>query len=178
MKRTVTISLALLLAVAGCGDDDAGGGGDVALMGDLAEQIKGGQTGDQLGLSDEDAVCFASGLIDALGGERMADALQLEFEEFMSGASIQERRTVVDAMFDCIDFGALMTQEVAGEISADAANCLGDGLAASDGFRDALTQSFGSADDPFEDPALLGELLPVVLECLSAEELIQLGGDS
>ncbi len=178
MKRTMAVLLALMLALVACGDDDSGGGGDEALMGDLAEQIKSGQTGDQLGFTDEDAVCFASGLIDALGGERMVGALQLEFEEFMSGASIQERRTVVDAMFECIDFGSLMIQEAAGEISADSAQCLGDAIAASDGFRDALAQSFGSADDPFDDPALLAEMLPVMFECLSAEELIQLGGDS
>ena len=183
MRQVMAILLALTLVLAACGGDDSGATSDTEgangeLISNLAAQINSGQTSSQLGLTDDDAVCFAGGLIDALGGERMAGALQLDFEEFMSGATIEERRTVVDTLFDCIDFGALMIQEAAGEISAASANCLGDAIAASDGFRDALAQSFGSADDPFEDPALLGELLPVMFECLSAEELVQLGGDS
>ena len=175
MKRIIPALVALAMLVAACGDDDSGG--DDALVADLRQQILEGTPDDaDIPLSDEDAACFASGLIDSFGAERMAGALQMEFEEFMQDATESERLAVVDTMLDCIDFGAVMADQFGEGLSSDSAECLGDAFATSEGFRTAIAASFGgSSTDPFDDPALLEEMLPAMLECLTAEELIQLG---
>jgi hypothetical protein len=174
MKRFVAIAALLSLIAVSCGDDDATDGND-PLVTDFTEQITAGRTSDQFGFTDEDAVCFAGGLIDELGGERIAGALDLEFEEFMAGASDQERKTVVDVLINCADFASLLTAEFSQAISGDSARCLGDAFVASEGFRAALADSFGTGADPLDDEELMGEMLPVMFDCLSAEELIELG---
>lgn len=126
-------------------------------------------------MSNEDAACFAGGLIDEFGAARIAEAIDLEFEEFMRSATRAERRSVVDTMLGCANFGALFTQQFSGAISAESASCLADSFLGSDGFRDALADSSASGDSAFDDPDLQAELLPAMLDCLSAEELIQLG---
>lgn len=177
--RIIATMLALVLVIAACGDDDSPGvGGDNSrLVGDLTAVIAAeNQSSSDFPMSDDQAACFATALIDVLGAERMAGALDQEFEEFMSTASQTERRAVVDAMFDCADFGAAMTAEFSSDISPDSAQCLGEAFTASDDFRDAVAESFTAAGNAaFDDPSVMAALLPAMLECLSADELIQLG---
>ena len=61
------------------------------------------------------------------------------------------------------------------EISAESARCLADVMLASDEFRNATAESLVSSTDPFDDPALVAALLPAMLECITAEELADLG---
>lgn len=169
------ITVLLALVAAGCGDDDSTTSDRDPLVADFTEQISSGRASDQFGFSDEDAVCFAGGLIDELGGERIAGALDLEFDEFMSSATDAERKIVVDVLIDCADFASLLTAEFSQAISGESARCLGDAFVSSDGFRTALANSFDTGADPFDDEGLMAEMLPVMFECLSAEELIKLG---
>lgn len=185
MKRLSALLLVFVLVIAACGDDDTGsddggsGGGDApaGLVDDLTQEILEGSSSDSdLPLTDEQAACFATGLIDDFGAERMVDALQLEFEEFMANASLDERMTVVDTMLECMDFSEMMATEFGSQMSAESAECVADAFVESQAFRVALANSFGdSTDDPFEDPAVMEEVLPAMLECLSAEELMNLG---
>jgi hypothetical protein len=180
MKRLTTIVLALALVATACGDDDATGAGldsdDQAIADELTAEILGG-SGTDVPLNAEEAGCFAAGLVDELGGDVMADAIQMEFEEFMAGASTDQRLIVVDTMMECIDFGEMMVAQFGGAIDDDAARCLGDAFAANDAFRAALASSFeGSDTDPFENDEVIAALLPAMLECLSPEQLVDLGG--
>lgn len=185
MKKVIVAVFALALIAAACGDDDAtattvangGTSANSALIKGLTEQIQGSSTspGD-VPLSDEQAACFATNLIDTFGGQRIAEAMDMEFEQFMAQASTEERLTVVDSMLGCIDFGTVMAAQFGDVVSADSARCMGDAFVGSTAFRTALANSFGpSSADPFEDPALLEEMLPAMLECFTAEELINLG---
>lgn len=194
MKRAAALLIVLALVLAACGDDDttattAGSDGTTATTaGAPATTAAGGQdvidelTQELLDESDtpftdEQAACFAVGLVDEFGGEFMVNALQMSFDDFMAQASQDERMTVVDTMLECVDFGAMMVAEVDGAISDESARCIGDAFAASEAFRTALANSFdATAGDPFEDDALMAEVFPSLLECLSAEELLQLGG--
>jgi hypothetical protein len=181
MKRISALLLALALALAACGGDDAGGGGasaDSDVVDDLTQEIlEGSGAGSDTPFTDEQAACFALGLVDEFGAETMVEALQMEFEEFMAAASPGERAVVVDTMLDCVDFGALMAAELGDAISAESASCIGDAFTNSDAFREALANSFDeSGGDPFEDDAMFAEVFPAMLECLSAEELANLGG--
>lgn len=183
MKRAIALLFALTLVLTACGDDDAGtdsgAGADSPVVDDLTQEIlEGSGSPSDVPLSDEQAACFAVGLVDEFGGDAMVEAIQLEFDEFMAQASAEDRLTVVDTMLDCVDFSSTMSAEFDGAISSESATCLADAFVGSDAFRSALANSFdGSGADPFEDPALLEEMLPAMLECLSAEELVQLGGD-
>jgi len=78
-------------------------------------------------------------------------------------------------MIDCVDFGGLLTTEFAADVSQEAAQCLSDAFVDNE-VRNALAKSFDSdAADPFDDDTVMAELVPAMLDCLSAEELIQLG---
>jgi hypothetical protein len=179
VKRLIPALLALLLVLAACGDDDGGdaaAGGDDELVSGLTEQILSDTDGDDFPLTNAQAGCFAEGLINEFGGERMIEAMDMEFEEFMAGASTSERRQVVDTLIDCADFGEMLTAEFSADVSPESSKCLADAFTGSEAFRDALANSFGSeAGDPFEDPALFEAIFPAMLECLSPEELLQLG---
>jgi hypothetical protein len=175
--------LVLALMAAACGDDDASGGTsavDPDLVSGLTEQILTDGAGtDAVPLDDEQAACFAVGLIEAFGGERMVDALGVEFEDFMGQATADERLTVVDTMFDCVDFGDVMATQFGESVSAESARCASAAFVESDAFRVAIADSLGNPmSDPFEDPGLIAELLPAMLDCFTADELIQLGEQS
>lgn len=184
MKRTFALLFVLALVVSACGDDDTGGdgpgGGDApaGLVDDLTEQILGGSaTSSDVPFDDEQAACFAVGLIDEFGAEAMVDALQMEFDEFMAQASNSERMSVVNTMLDCVDFEEMMAAEFGGALSDESARCVSEAFVGSDAFRQALANSFdATATDPFDDPAVIEELLPAMLGCMSAEELANLGG--
>lgn len=179
MNRMIPALLALLLVLAACGDDDGGDaspGADDDLVSGLTEQILSDTDTDDFPLTNAQAGCFAEGLIGEFGGERMVEAMDMEFEDFMTGASQTERRQVVDTLLECADFGAMLTAEFSSDVSPESSRCLADAFTGSDVFRDALANSFGSdAGDPFEDPALFEAIFPAMLECLSPEELLQLG---
>jgi hypothetical protein len=177
MRRLIPLAIVLALGATACGDDTPSA--DPALVSGLRRQISASQQGSgPLEMTDDEIECFAIGIIDLFGAERITASLDLEFSEFMSTATPGERRTVVDTMFDCADLGPALAAELAGggDISADSARCLADSLLASEAFRDATAESFASSSDPFDDPELVGELLPVMLQCLSAEDLAELGG--
>lgn len=167
-----------LVAVA-CGDDDsgtAGGQDNSELISGLTARIVDDSQGDDIVFNEAQAACFATGLLDQFGSERLAAALDLEFEEFMAQASLDERRRVVDTMFGCVDFGGLLAAQFGGAVSGESATCLADAITGGDAFRDAMANSFGpDAGNPFDDPALAEAMLPVMLDCLTAEELVQLG---
>ena len=188
MNRAVALLFALALVVTACGDDDATDNtgaptptdaASSAVINELQQEIlAGADTGSDIPLDDAQALCFASGLVGEFGAEAMGQAVQMEFEEFMAQATPAERLIVVDTMLGCVDFTETMAGQFDGAISAEAATCLSDSFIGSDAFRTALANSFGSADtDPFEDPALVAEMLPAMLECLTAEELLNLGSD-
>ena len=174
MRRFLVLTVATVLLVAACGDDDTGNNDDELVSG-LTEQILSDSGTDDIAFDEADAACFAVGLIDEFGGERMVAAMDQEFEEFMAAASGAERRQVVDLMLECVDFGAMLTAEFATGLSAESSECLSTAFVGSEAFRDALADSMsGSATDPFDDQAVMEDLLPIMFECVSAEELIQL----
>lgn len=181
MKRAAALLITVMLLLAACGDDDAGTTeADEALVGDLTQEIlEGSTTGADAAFTEEQAACFAVGLLDEFGADAMVEALQMDFEEFMAEASTDERMTVVDTMLECVDFGAVMVAELEGEISAESAACIGDAFGDSEAFRTALANSFdGSTADPLDDPALIQDVLPAILQCLTEDELAELFGGS
>lgn len=184
MRRLVAIALTVAVIAGACGDDDTTSttvsAANAALVAGLRQQIATQQSEDPdaFPMTDEEIGCFAVALVDTFGADRMGQALTGSFEVFMAAASAEERRSVVDAMFGCADLGPALARSLGGDgsLSAEASNCLADVMIGSQAFRDAVAEGFaGTGGSPFEDPELLQELLPLMLSCLSAEELAQLG---
>ena len=159
-----------------CGGDAPAA--DPAMVATLSQRIAENQTGSGgFDMTEPEIECFAVELIDLFGAERIAAGMELEFSAFMETVTAPERRRVVDTMLECVDLAADLAAELGseGEISAEAAQCLAETMLASDAFRDATAESFVSETDPFDDPDLVAALLPAMLECLSAEDLGNLG---
>lgn len=176
VRRYLPLVIALALVAPACGDDTPSA--DPAMVANLSRRIAENQAGsDAFDMTDDETECFAIGIIDLFGGERITAALDLEFSEFMATADAGERREVVDIMLGCVDLGDDLARELGGEgeLSEEAARCLADTMLESDAFRDATAESFVNEGDPFQDPDLVAELLPAMLECLSPEDLAELG---
>ena len=111
-----------------------------------------------------------------------SEGLEVQEAENMSDAARKLARekpdvAVVDIMLGCVDLGEDLARELGGEgeLSEEAARCLADTMLESDAFRDATAESFVNEGDPFQDPDLVAELLPAMLEGLSPEDLAELG---
>ncbi len=175
MRRLAHLTLALALLIVACGDDAPAA--DPVMVANLAQRITDNQAGSSgFDMNDAEVECFAAGIIDLFGADQITAALDLEFSQFMATATSGERREVVDTMLECVDLSADLAQEIGGEgqIDAAAARCLADTMLESDAFRDATAESFVSETDPFDDPELVGALLPAMLSCLSAEDIANL----
>jgi len=177
MRRLVPLALVIALVSLACGDDDTAPA-DPALVAGLRQRISENQQ-DSGGpeMSDAEIECFAIGIIDLFGADRITAGIDMEFSAFMGTATQEERRSVVDTMFECVDLALDLAEELGagGEVSAESARCLADVMLANDAFRDATAEAFVSSTDPFDDPELVAELLPPMLECMIAEELGDLG---
>ncbi len=176
MRRLIPLAIVVAVIAAACGDDAPAA--DPAMVANLSQRIAENQAGSgTFDMTDDEVECFAIGIIELFGGERITAGMDLDFSDFMATATAGERREVVDIMLGCVDLGDDLARELGGEgeLSEDAARCLADTMLESDAFRDATAESFVSEGDPFQDPELVAELLPLMLECLSAEDLAELG---
>lgn len=97
----------------------------------------------------------------------------------MQEATAEERRTVVDSILGCVDANAAFTEMFSadGTVSEQSASCVADAMLASEEFLDAVAESLtGSEFDMDESPQVMEALLPAFFDCLSPEELANLGG--
>jgi hypothetical protein len=178
VRRLLTVLLAATLIVGACGDDSSNA--DPQLVASLRSRISESpqaQGDSTFGMTDDDITCFAEGLIAELGAAKIESGVDLSFDAFMATLSAGERRAVVDVMLGCVDVAEVLVAQISGEgsLSAESARCVVDGMLASDEFRDAVGESFVSGDSTFESDTVVAAILPVFLECLTPEELANLG---
>lgn len=173
MRRIVTLVLATMLIASACGGDDSGGESE-ALVQSLRTQILETDASSDFAISNDEAQCFAEGLLDELGAERLSGAFDQDFETFMAGATGDERRAVVEVMFACVDMTSAIAAEMEG-ISQESARCVAAAMVEAEEFRTAVADGFGGGDQVFEDPELVAALLPAMLACLTADELARIG---
>ena len=182
MRKLMILVVVLALMAAACGGGDGGGDERNEAVASLQRQITESQadeTSPEAQFSDAEARCMAEGIVDAFGISRILEAEDQGFEEFMAAATVEERRNVVDLTLECVDLTEQFTAPLVAEgISEESARCIGDAMMEDETFRDVLAEGLGTGS--FEptgesEAALMEALFPVILDCLSAEELANLG---
>lgn len=192
--RRLAIVVALLVIAAACGDDDGGGGsseGSDAFVDAIALAMAADEPslGDAT-LGDDDYRCMASSFVDVLGSDGLIER-GLTVEAIDGGAELDETSLteaealgIAEGVLDCVDFGTLFAEGLAGDvISAESGECVGSALADSDVFKRLIVSEMiggGSGDNPFDELPIEDqtEIIDIVINCFSAEELAGFAGDS
>lgn len=181
MKRPIAALITLMLIVAACGDDDGAAEDprtEAAIQGLRAAIAESAEDPDAtFQVSDDEALCAAEAMFEQFGAARIIEASEVEFEEFMAAATIDERRATVDLLFECIDMKAAIIAEIGVQdgVAEESIDCLVDGMVGSEAFRDALATELAGAGEGLDDAAMAEMIFPLIFECFSAEDLANLG---
>jgi hypothetical protein len=127
--------------------------------------------------------CFADGVVRDIGTADLAE-LGMTAESIKAGTepadvdlSDEQVDIMTDLMLECVDFRTVFVDQAAEEgISDESAECLADGF--DDDFLRALAKAELSGDgtDTTEDPAQAEKFFNLITDCLSFEEMSDLGG--
>ena len=138
---------------------------------------------DDLSVDEDQARCLGEGYIAAVGTARLIE-LGLTVEAIEGGSepgdvdlTNDEAEALIDVTFECVDLAAVFVEAFAAEgiLSAESGQCLADGFD-EQFLRDIARSAFDNdAADPTDDPETAAALFELVLECLSIEELQNLG---
>jgi hypothetical protein len=188
MRRAVVSLIVIALVAAACGDSGGDGGELSAAEQTLADAIAAEIMVDadpDSPLGQVEAQCVGDAAVRELGIDGL---LEIGFtsegespENILDEASPEQRQQIIDITLECVDFAAVMVEAIAedGSISEESATCIGDGLTEGNLLEPLVVSGLEgtSFDDVIEqDPDTATAFLEVFLECLSAEELAQLGG--
>jgi len=180
--RTLTSLLlagALLFGAAACGDDDEGGGGDDRSSEEQEYVDAAVSTFDpeeDAPLTEEDARCIATSMVDNLGVERLEE-LGITPESFGDEESAlpedldeDEANRVVDGFEGCFDMTQLFLEGIDedGALSPEARECLADAFDEDVTRRIFVTMLTEGEDALEEDQELMSEFLRLYSACPEA----------
>lgn len=195
MTKTTTrivaaVASLALLGLAACGDDSSSGGSG---GGDLTAEeqqyvdamMTSLQADDTAPFTEEEGRCIAEGMVTTVGVDTFKEAgitpESIEGDGDVSFPNLpKDKSDKLVALFfggDCFDFGALMATAIAQDpsvsIPAEKAECIGDKMAESEGFKEAFIASVSGDDsaDPFES---IGDIFQIFADC--DVDLADLGG--
>lgn len=164
-KKLGLMFLALMMLLAACG---GGGGGLSAAEQAKADEIKAQLLADTSAENvfgeEEAATCFSEGLVSDLGLERInaLEASGVALQEGFANLTAAEQEKVADRAIGCIDFPAMMREQLTGAgLSEDQANCVADGL--DDDMVKSLLMAYISGQDVTQNADLMG----VVIGCMT-----------
>ncbi len=141
MRKVSAVLLAALLLVApACGDDDDGGDGAAS---DLSaeeqafvdEAMQGFEAEEAEPLTEDDARCMVSSMVDRLGVERMeevgltAESFSSSSESMPSGLTEDEANGVVDGIDGCVDLHAMILEGIIGagdDLTEEEQDCIAE----------------------------------------------------
>lgn len=180
MFRFAALLAGILLVVAACGD--SGGGfseGEQALSDAIRDSIlEDAEPDDPFG--EAEATCIGDSAVTEFGTDGLLE-LGITVEnadpgDSFEGATDAQIDTVIDLTLDCVDFTQAFVDAAAGDISQDSANCLGEGIEREGLLRPLVRGSFeGDEFDLADDPEIAQTFFQLFVDCLSAEELANLG---
>jgi hypothetical protein len=147
------------------------GGGGVETSDQLIDLMVGQMAEPGSPFDDDAARCFAEGVMDEVGFERLieigAGDPSADPEEVFSQMSESEVNTIADVALTCIDVHALfVSQFVEQGLPEDAAICIADGVSGAPWLRDMLvTAMLGEEPDVAADPEAMTMIMDLVQQC-------------
>lgn len=183
--KLATGVLILAVLVAACG-----GGGDSDLSEEeqaFADLIAAQMVDDPDDVATEaEAQCYGEAVVADMGLDRLV-AVGLDQAAIESGTgpddvelADEDVDALVDSMMECVDFGAFFTASLVeggeGGVSEESAGCIADGI--SDESIEAAARA-GIEGDELDDSleqAFLSEMLDLMSQCLTPEELQSVAG--
>jgi ABC-type phosphate/phosphonate transport system substrate-binding protein len=161
-KKMGLVLAALAMVLAACG----GGGGLSAAEQAKADEIKAeliaDQSAENVFANEAEAACFSEGLVKELGLDRI-NALDTGggVEAGFANMTAAEQEKVADVAIDCIDFPAMIKDQMAAAgLDEATANCVAEGL------DDDLVKALFLAQISGADPTANEGLTSVLMGCL------------
>lgn len=183
MLRGLFLLLVLGLVAAACGD--SGGersGAEQALVDAIRDEILEDEDPDSP-FGQTEATCVGEGAVDEFGVEGLLE-LGITTENAspgnaFEGATDSQIDKVIDVTLDCVDFRQVFVDSITADadISSESAGCLGDALGTKEFLTPIIGAGFrGESTDFGDDPATAAAVFEAIVDCLSAQELADLGG--
>jgi hypothetical protein len=186
MRRLVVLGVSVVLLAAACGGDDSSSGdlssNDQEIADAIFDQMMADTDPDDP-FGETEARCFSDGVVRDIGAGDLAE-LGMTAEAIRAGTepvdvdlTDEQVDAMADVMLECVDFRSVFIDQFAEEgISDESAECLADGF--DDDFLRALAKAEFSGDgaDPTSDPAQAEKFFNLITDCLSFEEMSNLGG--
>ncbi len=161
---TTLAAVALTFGLTACGGGD-GGGGDAAADSPLAKALAADLLdGDSPVASEEEAQCWAGGIVSEIGEERLTElgVTETDIPDLAeAGFSETEISSIVDSMFECIDVQAAFASEFEADFGAEAAGCLADALD-EEFVKEAMMSDFNGSDP---SPEFMENFLDIAADC-------------
>ncbi|MBM3695735.1 MAG: hypothetical protein FJW79_07375 [Actinobacteria bacterium] len=149
------------------------GGGAINSPEELIDFIAGEVAGGDGPYDDESARCFAEGVVDDVGYDRLVDlgatTANADPEEVFAGMTDAEVGIVADVALGCLDMHALFVQQFTSQgLPQAAAVCIADGVAGAPFVHEMVVAGLlGQPFDPMTDPEASALILGLVTQCMS-----------
>ena len=170
---------AIALMGAACGGDDSGSSGaDNVEKKAYSEALAVALGSDaDFPFDEKETLCISEGIVDVMGLQMFVDA-GVSAEDITADAEFdfpdltdEQNTDLVNVFLDgeCVDMGQMMAdtmmEQSDGALTEEQASCIGDGIASSEGFGQALTAEITGADSTEADAAMEDEILGLIMEC-------------
>lgn len=194
MSRLATALIATTMLAAACGDsggtdttrsDDTPATGLSSVEQELSNAIRDSILEDpdpDSPFGEAEASCIGEQAVSEFGVEGLLE-LGVTVDnanpaDVFEGATDEQIDTVIDVTLRCVDFTTAFVEAAAGDVSSESAQCLGDGLEETGLFKPLIRAEFrGEEFDFTSDPDVTSALFALITECLSADEILDLGSD-
>lgn len=183
MTRLAPLVIVLAMVAAACGDSGGGSDGFSSAEQALSDAIRDSILEDNdpdSPFGTEEATCVGDEAVREFGVDGLLE-LGITVDnadpgDAFDGATDDQIDKVIDVTLECVDFAKAFVDAAAGDISQESAQCLGDGLESQGLLRPLVRAGFEDAEFEFgDDPEVAEEFFTLIVDCLSAEELIDLG---
>lgn len=151
---------------------DTGTGSEISNAEDLVESLSSQLAVADSPFDDEAAECFAQGVVDEIGFERMvalgATNPGASSEDVFSQMSEDEIDTIADLGLGCLDMHALFVDQFVSQgLPQEAAVCIADGVAGAPFLHDMVVAAMLGEDvDPMTDPEASTLIMNLVTQCM------------
>jgi len=162
LKKMGLVMVALVMVLAACGDDGGFSAEEQAKIDEIVGELTEDTSAANPFAAEEDASCFAEGIMGDIGLERINELdTGAGLEAGFADMTTAEQESIVDSALGCIDFPAYMSEQLAtAGLTEDQASCVSEGL------DEDLIKTLFLAQIAGQDPTTSEELMTVVMGCL------------